>query len=841
MVERSRWRNLLFLICACALHARSQDVAADSLRIPADSSLTATTAAVSDSTRAGGGVDTIVVYSCKDSLVFNVPSREMTLYRTGSVAYQDMGLTADRITVDWTSSILTAGGLVDSNDTTGGRATGTPVMKDGGEEYKGRRLAYNFKTKRGKIDLASTAMDQGYYYGDEIKKVDVRTLFVGAGRFTTCQDPHPHYHFGSPKMKVTMQDQIVAEPVYLYISDVPVFVLPFGVFPNKGGRRSGIIAPAIVEDSRRGRLLQHLGYYWAIDDYMDLNLRTDLYTKGSWALYSDYRYALRYNFSGGISGYYKRLTSGESGDPTRSREEAYTLNLVHRQEFTPTLRADVNFTFASDNSYLNTLNQQQLLNQSIISNATLSKYWEGTPNSISLNIRRSQNLRNGNVDETLPSVSFNHSQSYPFRGSHASSNPSKLSFLEMIGVSYSASASNTRSKSKLEVDSIKTVVDGRDTIGSVSEFRLIRRQSFGQSVGISISPKVGYITVTPSLSYREDRSFSVDDKPVANTSDSSLIIARTNTRRTAGTIYTGISAGTKLYGIVQPGVFGIAALRHTITPSLSLVYAKQIVGEDASGKQLSMNFNVGNVFEMKKMASEEGKEPEKIQLLNVGGGFSYNFAAESLKFSPIGLSFRTDIGSILSIDGGTTFDLYKLEQTGLQSYNRVNKFLLSEGEGLARMTNFRLSLSTSLSGDRSSRSGEEETDTTKVEEAKSGTFGLYEEKEPDFSIPWRLSLSLDYAENKELPSRYRSSSLRGNLEFNLTENWKFAVSGGYDMVNREIVVPNISISRDLHCWLMDFSWVPLGTNPYFRLEIRVKAPQLQDVKVTKQGSSRGIY
>jgi hypothetical protein len=360
-------------------------------------------------------------------------------------------------------------------------------------------------------------------------------------------------------------------------------------------------------------------------------------------------------------------------------------------------------------------------------------------------------------------------------------------------------------------------------------------------VGISISPKVGYITVTPSLSYREDRSFSVDDKPVADTSDSSLVIARTNTRRTAGTIYTGISAGTKLYGIVQPGVFGIAALRHTFTPSLSLVYAKQIVGEDASGKQLSMNVNVGNVFEMKKMASEEGKEPEKIQLLNVGGGFSYNFAAESLKFSPIGLSFRTDIGSILSINGGTTFDLYKLEQTGPQTYNRVDRFLLSEGEGVARMTNFRLSLSTSLSGERSSRSGEEETDTTKVEEAKSGTFGLYEEQEPDFSIPWRLSLSLDYAENKELPFRNRSSSLRGNLEFNLTENWKFAVSGGYDMVNREIVVPNISISRDLHCWLMDFSWVPLGTNPYFRLEIRVKAPQLQDVKVTKQGSSRGIY
>jgi hypothetical protein len=40
---------------------------------------------------------------------------------------------------------------------------------------------------------------------------------------------------------------------------------------------------------------------------------------------------------------------------------------------------------------------------------------------------------------------------------------------------------------------------------------------------------------------------------------------------------------------------------------------------------------------------------------------------------------------------------------------------------------------------------------------------------------------------------------------------------------------------------MYFNWVPSGQYSNFRLEIRLKAPQLRDVKVTKQSSARGIY
>jgi len=59
------------------------------------------------------------------------------------------------------------------------------------------------------------------------------------------------------------------------------------------------------------------------------------------------------------------------------------------------------------------------------------------------------------------------------------------------------------------------------------------------------------------------------------------------------------------------------------------------------------------------------------------------------------------------------------------------------------------------------------------------------------------------------------------------------VSGTYDFVNKDFSAPRIVISRDLHCWVMNFTWNPIGLYRGYQLEIRVKAPQLQDLKLEK--------
>ncbi len=800
-----------------------------------------TTQSLQDTSSTAGGVDTVVNYSSSDSIVYSLSTRTMALYSNSQIKYQKMELQAARIDINWDSSILSAFGIPDSTDTTKMRQLGAPVMNDQGEIYNGKELGYNFKTKRGRIQVADTKLDEGFYHGDRLKKVEQSVLFVEDGRYTTCDNPDPHYYFFSPKMKVTLQDRVIAEPVYMYISDVPVFWFPVAVFPNKGGRRSGIIAPAIAEDARHGRLLRHAGYYWAISDYMDVNLVADLYTKGSWALSSNYQYNLRYYFSGGLSGEYRKMLVGDPSDQDYRKDISYTAHIRHNQEINPTTRLNVNFSFASNNSYKNTIDINQALSQDITSNATLSKSWEGTPNSMSVNISRRQNLINGNINETMPSISFNHSQSYPLRFGSKSVSSSDAAWYEMIGMSYNANFTNNKAKVQRELDSVKVQIDGRDTIKTVEKYEFDRYYKLSQGVGINISPKLGYFTISPSMNYSDERSFTDNDIPTVN--DGLLLTKKYQKWGRRGTFSSGISASTKLYGIVQPNILGVAAMRHTFSPGLSFMYSKQIIGENLPPKQMTMNFSVGNNFEMKTNPSEEGKEGKKIQLLNLSSGISYNFSADSLRFSDINVNYRTGISNIVDIGGGAVFDLYKLEQIGPSTYKKVNKFLINEEGRLARMKSFSISMSTSLSGDKKKSGGETSlADSTEQRKPVSGYYGLRkQEEEPDFSIPWRLSLSWDYSENKVPPSRYRSSNVRGNLEFNLTENWKFSMNGGYDIINKEFVIPQINISRDLHCWIMNFSWVPIGTYRNYQFEIRLKAPQLQDIKITKSGSASGIY
>jgi lipopolysaccharide assembly outer membrane protein LptD (OstA) len=517
-----RIRFLTLLSFVCCSFSFAQVFSADSLHSPVDSLHTDSLHTVKDSSSVKG-IDTVVTYTCTDSIVYTLSNKTMSLYKKGDIKYQQMQLQSERIHVNWNTSVMTAEGIPDSADTTKKKFKGTPIMKDGGEEFHGFELGYNFKTKKGKINVADTHSDEGYYHGEDIKKVEQDVLFIENGRYTTCDAPEPHYYFASPKMKVLLRDKVIAQPVYFYIADVPLFALPLGVFPSKGGRRSGIIAPAIVEDAAHGRLLRHLGYYFAISDYMDINFRSDLYTKGSWALYSDYRYNLRYYFNGSLSGEYKKLIEGESADPARSVNEAYSLNFTHSQVIDPTASFNVNFTFASNNSYLNTINQNQLLNQSIRSQATLNKLWD-EKNSSSISVTRTQNLVDGSVFETLPSLSFSHSGSYPFRfGRKVAADLSDLSWYETIVFSYSANASNNRSKFTRKINGIKTDINGVLTPQTIEETEHDNNQNLSQSLGFGISPKLGYFTISPNLSYSDQRSFSSNEVPGRNDADSSII------------------------------------------------------------------------------------------------------------------------------------------------------------------------------------------------------------------------------------------------------------------------------------------------------------------------------
>ena len=151
-------------------------------------------------------------------------------------------------------------------------------------------------------------------HGRITKKQDNDHIHVRGGKYTTCDDPEPHFYIGMSRAIVIPGEKVISGPAHLVIEDIPLpLILPFGFFPNKRGKSSGIIFPSYGEEITRGFFLQELGYYFALSDYFDLKITGDIYSLGSWQLSAGSNYNRRYKYSGSLSLSYATNIIGEPG------------------------------------------------------------------------------------------------------------------------------------------------------------------------------------------------------------------------------------------------------------------------------------------------------------------------------------------------------------------------------------------------------------------------------------------------------------------------------------------------------------------------------------------------
>jgi lipopolysaccharide assembly outer membrane protein LptD (OstA) len=824
----------------------AQPVKEDTIKVPVSLNDTTKHAKVTS-------IDTLVNYTAKDSIIYSLSTRYMNLYGNSELQYQTIDLKSERVNINWDDATLVAYGIPDTvkADT----VIGKPIMRDGGDEYHGDQVRYNFQTRKGKITVGTTQMDNGYYVGSQIKKIESDVLCVADGTYTTCDEKNPHFFFESPEMKVFVRDKVVAEPVYFFVAGVPIFALPFGVFPAHGGRSSGIIAPAYGEDARYGWYLSHFGYYLAVSDYWDIGSAFDIYSRGRWQNQTNINYRLRYNFGGSITARITSTPEGESTDPNYFKSRQYYVNITHNQQISPSSKLDVNFTFMSNDYFKNfSANLTDILQQNVISDATYWKSWESSNSSLSVNAHRDQNLITGETSELLPSISFSQGQFFPFRRTAKTRGLSSIggsdqSFIELLGFSYNANASNNRTRVK-DIDTVKTLITS-DSLEVVNNFSQANTQSINQNLSFSVSPKLGYFTISPSLSLSDVHSWTNTNTPKRDTTDSLLVYVDERSKIVRGNLSAGITTSTRFYGLFQPNIFGVTAIRHAVTPQFGITYNKQIYGDNMQKYSMIGSFSIGNNFEMKMQKSDSAKTEDKIQLLNIGLSTGYNFAADSMNFSPVNINFRTDIGQYLGISGSAVYNLYAFDKV---AGNRVNRFLLTENGKFGDLTSFSLSLSTSFKGEKKQKSSDAGIPDS-VKQAQENSIGetmpssgqkkryysVYDREDADFSIPWSISLGFNFSQSQPSPMSYnRSASMNASLSFNLTEKWQISTSGTYDFVEKKHFIPLVSVTRDLHCWQMSFSWFPMGIMEGYRFELKVKAPQLQDIKVTKQNNNRGV-
>lgn len=162
---------------------------------------------------------------------------------------------------------------------------------------------------------------------------------------------------------------------------------------------------------------------------------------------------------------------------------------------------------------------------------------------------------------------------------------------------------------------------------------------------------------------------------------------------------------------------------------------------------------------------------------------------------------------------------------------------------------------------KSSSTDSKKTDSPddNLDEMDDGTGGQNNKKKDDnleldsdgyahWSFPWSLTLNYSvnysYGEFDKQKMDYRGKFTQ-NLSFSgriqPTKGWNFTFSSSYNFDTHKLAYMNCTITRDLHCFSMSASFVPVGPYKSYNFHIAVKSSLLADLKYDKRSSySNGV-
>lgn len=801
----------------------------------------------------------IVTYKADDSIRLSVDGKKMFLYKNAYVKYIQTELTADYIELDMENNIAYASGLPD----TAGNLIGKPKFKDGSQEFESLDLKYNFKTGKGFVKEIITQQGEGYIQGKLTKKMSDSVYCVKTGWYTTCDEhDHPHFYIRMSKAKMIKGKKVVSGFANLYIEDVPLpLAIPFGFFPITEKGTSGIIMPSYGEEKMRGFNLSEGGYYWFINDYVDLAATGTIYTNGSWGMNLSSNYRKKYKFNGRFDFSTSRNKYSEKGLPDYNVSKDWSVRWSHAQDAKAnpysTFSASVDISSASNN-YYNATNINDIANQRKQSSVSWSKKWPDSPFNLTAGLTHNQNSRDSSISLSLPNLNFRMSQVYPLRRKER---VGKMKWYENIGFTYNAELRNSvQTKEALLGESFQHFA--RDWQNGFKH-SIPLSTSFNLAKDLSLSPSFTYNGVAYLKSIR--KKDWVTDTLMPNGGyfpEPDTIYGLHYAHNYNASV--SLSYNPTLYGMYmfKPDS-RIFAIRHVVRPSASASYTPKIgvprskywktytdaqgndqeysifsnqlysppSGSEESGS-LSLSLDQNVEMKVKNDKDTTGKEEyKKIKLLeSFRISSSYNFFADSMRWSAIQLSARTKVfNNRVNINLTGTLDPYAINANA-QRYNKYSG-------GIGRLT--RVSASTGI---------QFSSDNGKKKEEKNDKLNGNYEQYVDFEVPWSISLdyTFNYSKNytrntaegatKPLSSNTISQMVRVNGDFSLTPKWKLGFSTGYDFQAKEVTATSFNLSRDLHCWEMTFSCIPFGTHQSYNFQINVRSSLLQDLKLMKKDS-----
>ncbi len=825
-----------------------------------------------------GDIETTIDYSARDSIRASVDGKKIWLYGNAKIVYGSIELEAEEILIDYGKNTLTANGIRDSL----GQRIGYPIFKNGAELYETKDIVYNFKTGRARISEVVTQQGEGYLHSDAAFKNEKNEILSIRNSYTTCNLEHPHFRIRSTKTKAIPDDKIVSGPFYMEFNDIPLpAAFLFGMFPAKQTSTSGIIFPSYGEEKRRGFNLRGFGYYFDINEYVKLEVKGDLYSKGGHAVYANSNYMKRYSYNGAVNFAYSRNPDGDDRIETNSVTNDFRLGWNHSPQSKGTGRfaASVNAatsTYNKNNNlmmgnagelYTSQLNQ---ITAKLTSNISYSKRFTGTPFSMGLNVNHNQDLQTNLVDLQLPTLSVNMTNVYPFQKPTGKPGP-----LQNLSLSYTMNAANRISNNLGRIPANAT----RDSIGTFNMENFATywkngRKGIRHSIPISTSLKaLRYFTLSPTVNFEEKwygESYDWAYDPVRET------IVRSDTVEgfTRVSNYSfSLGLNTRMYGmyIVKNPNKKVKAIRHIMNPSVSFAYSPDftkneryfaavenlktgkteyrsrheglLYGGSSSSQSGSVGFSLGNNLEM-KVKGEKDSVARKVMLLNnLSFSTRYDLLAEEFNLAPVSIAANTNIlDNMINLNFSATLDPYLIERNAdperPEVVTEVRTPRLAWGRGkLGRITTATLNLSTNLNPKARNK---QNTSAGKI-----AASDLPEQEKEyllanpdtyiDFEIPWSMNLGFNMTYTNPVNAKARIvQHLQASGDLSISEKWKITYSSGFDFEQKEITPTSLGITRDLHCWTMRLNWVPFGRFQSYNFTIAVKASVLQDLKMERR-------
>lgn len=868
--RRSERRRSERLARPAADTAAAVAVAADTVATDVDT----LTLQVADTVRRAkkAGLDKPISGKASDSLYYDLRNKMVYIYEQGDVSYGDMNLKADFMNINLDNKNIYAYGKADTVD--GAPVMTRPVFTQGTTTLNMDTITYNIESQRAKIKSIATQQGDGWLVGTSVKKMEDNTINIEGGMYTTCdQTDHPHFYLAMTKAKVIPGKKAITGPAYLVMEDVPIYFLgvPEGFFPLNTGPKSGILMPTYGEEATRGFYIRGLGYYFTLSEHMDLALTGGIYTLGSWEANVRSRYIKRYKYSGNLNFDFSSVKSGDKGDADYIKQNTFKLQWTHSQDAKAnpgsTFSASVNLASSGYSKYsANTLND--MLSTQTNSSISYSKNWAGTPFSLSMNMAVSQNSQTKAISVTLPTVSFNVSRFYPFK---RAVKIGKDRWYEKISMSYSGKLTNSVSATESDIFSRQTLDNMRNGV----QHTIPVQASFNV---------LNYINITPSFNYNERWYFKKVDRQWNPTTNMAEELDPEYGFYRLYDYTTALSFSTTLYGMWQVREkyknFKLQAIRHTFSPSISFSYAPDFsnqkygyfktvqsdstgrttvyspfadnaYGTPSQGRSMAMSFSLSQSLEAKVLSKRDSTGIKKISLIDdfsISG--SYNFLADSMKLSNISLSLRSTFSGKIGINLRATLDPYEVSPEGI----RYNKLTWRRGN-LGRIINTGWSFGYSFKSRDNTKQPAINDINSVPPEYMNPFYDPYGTMDPvlrrqymanayyDFSLPWNIGFnyavnySVSYVNNGTTGIRRNITQTIGfNGSITFSPKMAATFSGGYDIATNKLTTSSISITRDLHCWQMSFSWIPFGYYKSWSFHIGVKAASLQDLKYDKSQS-----